>query len=61
MSKKKNGEKVRTVMLFIDGDEVKRICDENLGGITFKAEIRHSRVDLTAWTGEEEKIKATQT
>lgn len=60
MSKKKTGEKVRTVMLFIDGDEVKRICDENLGGITFKAEIRHSRVDLTAWSGQQKKIKATQ-
>lgn len=61
MAKKKTvRDKVRVEYLFIDGDEVERIVKNNLGGITFKAEVYHSRVVLTAWTGEDEKVNASQ-
>ena len=53
--------KVRTSYLFLDGEEIKKIADKNLGGITIKCEVRHSRIELSAWTGEDEKIEATQT
>lgn len=53
-----NKEKVRTAVLVIDGDELKRIVEEDLGGITFEAEVRHSRITLTARTGEDEEVKA---
>jgi hypothetical protein len=53
-------DKVREVFLFVDGEEIKKIVDQELGGITFKVEIRHSRVVLSAWTGEDQKIPAVQ-
>lgn len=31
----KKKEKVRTAMLVVDGDELRRIVEEGLGGITF--------------------------
>jgi hypothetical protein len=49
-------KKVRKEMLVIDGSEIERICKENLGGITLLAEVFHSRIVLTAYTGENEKI-----
>jgi len=62
MAKKKSvkkSDKVRVAYLFIDGDEVERIVNNELGGITFKAEVHHSRIVLTAWTGEDEKVNAS--
>lgn len=56
----KKEKKVRTAMLVVDGDELRRIVEEGLGGITFEAEIRHSRIVLTARTGEDEEVKSLQ-
>ena len=57
--KAKKSDKVRVAYLFIDGDEVERIVNKELGGITFKAEVHHSRIVLTAWTGEDETVNAS--
>lgn len=57
-SAKKKPAKVRTAYLFVDGDEIERIVNNELGGITFKAEVHHSRIVLTAMTGEDEKVNA---
>ena len=57
--KAKKSDKVRVAYLFSDGDEVERIVNKELGGITFKAEVHHSRIVLTAWTGEDEKVNAS--
>ena len=57
--KAKKSDKVRVAYLFSEGDEVERIVNKELGGITFKAEVHHSRIVLTAWTGEDEKVNAS--
>jgi len=57
---KEKSDKIRKEMLVVDGNEIKRICRDELGGITFIAEVLHSRIVLTAWTGENEKVLATQ-
>ena len=53
-------EKIRRAVLVVDGDELRRIVDQDLGGITFEVEVRHSRIVLTASTGEDEKVNALQ-
>lgn len=52
--------KVRTEYLVIEQEELQRILDQNLGSVTFKAEVHHSRIVLTAWTGEDEQVNAYQ-
>jgi len=51
-------EKIRRAVLVVDGDELRRIVEQDLGGITFEVEVRHSRIVLTALTGEDEKVNA---
>jgi len=46
----------RIAHLFIDGDEIRRIAENNLGGITFKAEVHHSRIVLIAMDENKEII-----
>ena len=53
-------EKIRRAVLVVDGDELRRIVEQDLGGITFEVEVRHSRIVLTASTGEDEKVNALQ-
>ena len=55
---KNQEEKIRRAVLVVDGDELRRIVEEGLGGITFEVEVRHSRIVLTASTGEDEKVNA---
>ena len=55
---KKQEEKIRRAILVVDGDELRRIVEQDLGGITFEVEVRHSRIVLTASTGEDEKVNA---
>lgn len=50
----------RVAYLLVDGEELRRIVENNLGGITFKAEVFHSRIVLSATTGENEKVEAYQ-
>lgn len=58
--KKEPKKEPRIAYLLVDGEELRRIVENNLGGITFKAEVFHSRIVLSATTGENEKVKAYQ-
>lgn len=55
MTKKKSKE--RKVSIHIEYDELKRIVDNELGGITVEAIIKHSNIKITAKTGENESVK----
>lgn len=55
MSKIKN-DKARTVLVHIGADEIGRICDEGLGGITLEVVVTHANVKVDARTGEDEKV-----
>lgn len=49
-------DKARTVLVHIGADELRRICDENLGGITVETIVTHANIKISARTGEDEKV-----
>lgn len=49
-------DKSRTVLVHIGADELKRICDEQLGGITVEVIVTHANIKVSAATGEDEEV-----
>lgn len=44
-------------MIHIEHEELKRIVDNELGGITIEMIVKHSNIKVTALTGEDEQVK----
>ena len=55
MLKTKN-KKSRTVLVHIGADELRRICDGDLGGVTVEVVVTHANIKVDARTGEDEKV-----
>lgn len=49
--------KERKVVIHIEHEELKRIVDNELGGITIEMIVKHSNIKVTALTGEDEQVK----
>ena len=48
--------KTREAFVLIDGDEIKRIYENELGGITIHIKVLHSRIEVDVLTGEDEEV-----
>lgn len=49
--------KSRTVLVHIGADELRRICDDGLGGVTLEVVVTHANIKVEARTGEDEKVE----
>lgn len=48
--------KVRKVLVHISADELERIVQNELGGVTVEITVTHANIKVTALTGENEKV-----
>jgi hypothetical protein len=49
--------KARTVLVHIGADELQRICEQQLGGVTLEVIVTHANIKITATTGEDEEVE----
>ena len=50
-------KKERKVVIHIENEELKRIVDNELGGVTIEMIVKHSNIKVDARTGEDEQVK----
>lgn len=49
--------KSRTVLVHISADEIQRICENQLGGVTVEVIVTHANIKVEATTGEDESVE----
>lgn len=53
---KNTKSKAKSIMLHIDAEEIKRIVENQLGGITLEIITSHANTKIIAKTGENQKV-----